>query len=119
MNANIWYTKNQTMIDLSKSFSFGWDFYIERNPEGFIIDETHVFIGSIPETSLDRIFYSLQGEIWNPDGAANDLIKCLDTHTSMSVGDIVQIGNDYWFCDICGWVNVKDYLISPFEVQYG
>lgn len=67
------------------------------------INTTHVLLGTIKggsvfavDTLLNAIFGIMQGENWSPNGEACNLINSLDlSHTSMSVGDIIQIGNDY------------------------
>ena len=42
------------------------------------------------QPALDRIYASMQGEVWSPNGEARGLIREKGlAHTSMSVGDVV------------------------------
>lgn len=68
---------------------------------------THRLVAVVPETRLDTIFHDFQGEHWSPEGEARELIQGLGLgHTSLSVGDIVQQGEKYFFCDSVGWVEI-------------
>lgn len=41
---------------------------------------------------LESVFLQMQGENWNSDGVANDwLRRCEVGHSSMSVGDVVEV----------------------------
>lgn len=54
-------------------------------------------VGNIDEDDLDNIYMMMQGEMWSPRGEARELITSLGVdHTSMSVGDIIQVGNDFY-----------------------
>lgn len=60
---------------------------------------THVLVGEIggkeeytPQEffkCLENIYHVMQGDIWSPNGEANSLIKGMETHTSMSMGDLI------------------------------
>jgi hypothetical protein len=42
------------------------------------------------QPALDRIYASMQAEVWSPNGEARVLIRQKDlAHTSMSVGDVI------------------------------
>lgn len=53
---------------------------------------------------LEYVFSMMQGENWSPRGEARSLIEKLGlSHTSMSVGDVVRIGNEAWKVCGIGW----------------
>lgn len=65
-----------------------------------VLYETHTLLGEIIETDLEKIFDIMQGENWSPEGEAKGLIVKLNlSHASMSVGDIIEIGNEIWMVD--------------------
>ena len=67
-------------------------------------DNGYVLLGMIRETNADKIFELMQGETWSPNGEANNLIRSKGLeHTSMSVGDVIRIGNKYLYCGSIGW----------------
>jgi hypothetical protein len=53
---------------------------------------------------LEHIYGVLQGDFWSPDGQARELIisKGL-SHTSMSVGNIIQMGDEFWMIKSFGF----------------
>lgn len=54
------------------------------------INKTHVFLIEIKARDLNHAYHLMQGEIWSPNGEANEVIKMKGLkHTSMSVGDII------------------------------
>lgn len=107
MKSKIYYTKPEYMRDmlmgldiLSTDSSL---LYAILKSKSVVL--THQLIAVVPETDLNTIYRNFQGETWSPEGEAGELIKALNlNHTSMSVGDIVQQGNQYYFCDMEGWV---------------
>ena len=57
------------------------------------LTSTHILLGEVAESDPERIFALLQGEVWSPRGEARDLISSKGLrHTSMMVGDVVEIG---------------------------
>ena len=40
-------------------------------------------------------------------GGFQDMIRDCEIHTSMSVGDIVKISNQMYYCDDFGWTKLK------------
>lgn len=71
-----------------------------RNPEA-----THILLGSVASRSPDVIFTSLQGERWSPEGEARQLIWNMGLrHTSMSVGDVVEIDGRFHIAAFVGWI---------------
>jgi hypothetical protein len=55
------------------------------------IKETHRPLAVVEANNIDDVYNRMQGENWSPNGEARELILALGlTHTSMSVGDVVQ-----------------------------
>jgi hypothetical protein len=115
-NVTIWYASMigyeqhpEFMINLSLGQKFA-----NKNSNHLLnkesINETHVSIGEFNFKnlknigSLDELFHVFQGEVWSPNGEARDLIeKSGATHTSMSVGDIIQFGTILMMVDLAGF----------------
>jgi len=73
-------------------------------PDPKVLKKTHVLLGSIKEANLNKIFAMMQGERWSPGGEARDFIRKSGAHhTSMSVGDVIKIGNKAWIVDSFGF----------------
>jgi hypothetical protein len=59
---------------------------------------THKFVKSVEAEDLEDVFYQMQGERWSPNGEARELIRSLGlSHTSMSVGDVIEDENGHFF----------------------
>jgi hypothetical protein len=73
------------------------------------MEKTHVFLFEVLGTSIESVFWQLQGENWSPHGEARPLIECLRLrHTSMSVGDVIQApGGRYYICQPWGWKEIQ------------
>lgn len=73
-----------------------------------LMDFTHTLMGEIKGSDdIEDIFMALQGEIWSPNGEARDLvIEKESTHTSMSVGDIIELEDGRMF--ICAGVGFTE-----------
>ena len=58
-----------------------------------------------PLELCETTFNNMQGEVFSPNGEARELIASLDGvhHTSMSVGDMVQVDGDFYFCSAFGF----------------
>jgi len=100
----IWYVKSEHTRD----YMFGLDFITSKLgkevPSSKNIEETYMLLGSIKERELNSIYQLLQGEVWSPNGEARNLITTLDlSHTSMSIGDIVEIDGNLYFVDRYGF----------------
>ena len=84
-----------------------------KNPKRFKPDlkRDYILLGKIKSKNLDEIYWVMQGEVWSPEGQANNLIKKLGlSHTSMMVGDcIVMDGKTYMVCDV-GFAETKKKL---------
>lgn len=77
------------------------------NPDDLL--STHKFLINTECDDLEEIFQEMQAENWSPNGEARGLIKSLALeHTSMSVGDIVEIGGTpYQALPSYGFVNLR------------
>jgi hypothetical protein len=104
--ATIWYWKPE----FSRDLLMGYDWVVEHNPE--LLEQTarqmprrtHKTIGRVGTRNLGEIYKMMQGEIWSPNGQARKMIGRVGLdHTSMSVGDIIQIGSQYHFVDRVGF----------------
>lgn len=68
------------------------------------LEQTHTKVGMVEETDPDKIWMGMQGEMWSPNGEARELISSLGlVHTSMSVGDVIVIGDTGYQCAGHGW----------------
>lgn len=88
--ASVWYARNPTFFDADTHLSE--------------LSTSHVRLGSYASGSLDDVWHAMQGECWSPDGQARNLITRLGLrHTSMSVGDVVEIHGEFHVCANVGW----------------
>lgn len=70
---------------------------------------THVLLGKISTTNKGEAWEAMQGDFWSPEGEARTLIRKKGlVHTSMSVGDIVKIGNKAWMVEGMGFELLPD-----------
>jgi hypothetical protein len=69
------------------------------------LHETHVFVREVQAPTLEAVFYLMQAERWSSRGEAQSVIRELGlTHTSMSVGDVVQDESGRCYeCLMLGW----------------
>ena len=76
------------------------------------LQSTHAPLCGIEADSLDDAWRQMQGENWSPNGEARLLLQRLGlSHTSMSVGDVVQDEDGiYWECLELGWKRVEDEI---------
>ena len=87
-STKVWYAKS------TRDLGMGYDWCAKKNclPDIEDLKKTHVLLGSVKGTNKEKIFGLLQGEIWSPNGEAHNLIdKSGAKHTSMSVGDIIEM----------------------------
>lgn len=106
MGTNIYYAKPELIRDSM----MGWDFLvgikhplIERLRNHDLSDYQKVAMTT--KTDLSVIFEFYQAEVWSPRGEMREFILEMGlNHTSMSVGDIVEMEGEYYFCDRDGWV---------------
>ncbi len=67
----------------------------------------YVFVRSISSDDLEDCWMRMQAEKWSPNGEVTELIRSLGLpHTSMSVGDLIYDGLEYWLCCSIGWRTV-------------
>ena len=91
----IFYRKQPTFDEKESKETFEKSYFVEWQ-----------YLGYLKAANLGEAFNVMQGEIWSPKGQANYLIEQLGlTHTSMSVGDIVQeINGNTYICANNGWL---------------
>ena len=106
-NTKIWYVKPEYIQD----FMMGSEWVEKKNltPTIDTINTTHVLLGSIDNFDLENIYNQLQGENWSPKGQARELIKDLGLcHTSMSMGDIIEIDFILYMVDSIGFTTLNE-----------
>ena len=69
------------------------------------MQSSHVRLCAVEADSLDDAWRQMQAEHWSPNGEARPLLERLGlSHTSMSVGDVVQDEDGtFWECLDLGW----------------
>jgi hypothetical protein len=83
-------------------------FTIEKLPQ------THVFLCEVLATTIEDVYWQMQGEHWSPHGEARPLIEKLGLrHTSMTIGDVVQAPSPngrgrLFVCTTSGWEELRD-----------
>jgi hypothetical protein len=104
---SVWYQKPEFFRDGSGGVS--WLQKIGKLPDPKKIEETHVHlvymnVSGTRECALEEIFSRMQGEVWSPDGQQREFIESKGLqHTSMTVGDVIQCGDDFWLADLVGF----------------
>lgn len=74
------------------------------------LEKTHVLLGTIKETDLDQIFHKLNN--WGGNEEVREFIKNKGLiHTSMSVGDVIKIGDKVMFVDDMGFKDLTNETI--------
>ena len=102
---NVYYAKPE----LFREVVMGWEFLkginhpvIERLVKHDLTGYQKVAMTT--KTDLSVIFEFYQAEVWSPRGEMREFIREMGlNHTSMSVGDIVEMEGEYYFCDPDGW----------------
>jgi hypothetical protein len=103
----IWYWKE----DNGRDYMMGPAWLASRReaPTPESIPQTHVLIGTVKETNPEKVFHMMQGEIWSPEGQAyNMIVNSGSGHTSMSVGDVVKVGNKWLMVDRFGFQDIEN-----------
>lgn len=112
--AKVWYVGPE----FGRDYRGGFDDVIEygrHTPSKRSVQMTHEPIGSVDSNDPEEIFEMMQAFNWSPNGEAHDLIQSKGLHhTSMSVGDVVEIGDTYYFVDRNGFIELED-LSTPVE----
>lgn len=101
--AEVWYMKAEVFRD----FSMGVRFILSQGdrplPTNDTLKDTHVLIGEVGAHDPDEVWEMMQGETWSPNGEAQGILLGSGVrHTSMSVGDIVRIGQHLHMIDGVG-----------------
>ncbi len=105
-STEVWYWKEDFARDAMMGASWLAKKGLMPKPEN--ISDNYVLIGKIAETRPEKIFMMMQGEMWSPRGQARNMIRASGTgHTSMSVGDIVKVGNKYMMVDRFGFQDIS------------
>lgn len=105
-STEIWYWKEDFARDAMMGAAFMAKQGVLPTPE--TVPDNYVLIGKMRETNPDKIFHMMQGEIWSPEGQANNMIRSSGTgHTSMSVGDIIKVGNKWLMVDRYGFQDLS------------
>lgn len=102
----IWYW----LDDNARDYMMGYDWLKKQGTEvsADTIPTTHALIGKIRETDPEKIFSMMQGDSWSPEGQARDMIEKSGTgHTSMSVGDVIKVGNKWLMVDRYGFKDIE------------
>jgi len=115
-STEIWYWKE----DFARDAMMGPAFLAKRGimPTPETIKDNYALIGKIAETRPEKIFMMMQGDMWSPEGQARNMIRASGTgHTSMSVGDIIKIGNDYHMVDRFGFHKLGDEPVEEMSFK--
>ena len=94
---NVWYRKEPT-------------YWFDNDLRVADISTKYCAVGNVTACCLDEVFEHRQSEVWSPklEREMKDLIKQLGlTHTSMSVGDVAEIGGTYYQLDLGCWRSVN------------
>lgn len=106
-NTEIWYSNKDNFRDMVGGYSY--NLQNETLPDPNNLSETHTLLGTTSETDLNKIFRDMQGENWSPNGSNTDYIKGTNiSHMSMSVGDIIKIGDKVNMVDMIGFIDLND-----------
>lgn len=116
-STEIWYMKPDSFGDLIHGFKFIQKYTPEKMPDPNNLEKTHILLGTIAETDPEAIFHKLNN--WS----GNELLdeKGL-SHTSMSVGDIIKIGNKVLMVDDYGFKELSsapDNISSTGDIAFG
>lgn len=111
-STEIWYMSADSFRFMSSGPSFMKDLAgkpgVPELPTSKTVKNTHVLLGKIAETDLNKIFRIMQGDYWSPVGQARSLIRSKKLrHTSMSVGDIIKVKGKFYMVDMSGFEKLK------------
>lgn len=121
----VWYMRTEAFRDLCCG-SIG-DGFKTFDPDN--LGKTHILLGAVAEEDsvlgirdqiLENLFRNLQGEIWSPEGEANELIESKGlAHTSMCVGDMVRFKDGkMYLVDNSGWMQFSTVADDSREGIY-
>ncbi len=106
----VWYAKDSFTRD---SF-MGYNWLAEHGglPTLATLEANYTLLGTVDTTEPEEIWQMMQGETWSPNGEARSLLRSLGLgHTSMYVGDIVQIGDDLFMVAGCGFTKLPSNAV--------
>jgi len=97
----IWYMKSEHFRDFIHGYDDVERFSPEKIPTANNLENTHALLGTIAETDPEQIFHKLNN--WGGSDV-NEFLKGKGvSHTSMSVGDIIKLGNKALMVDRTGF----------------
>lgn len=103
MAANIYYCKPQ----YERAYRWGVAGCVTDHnpvPTAATVLESHVLVRTVETSSPDEAWMRMQAEIWSPNGEGAPLISKLGLdHTSMSVGDVVEIDGIFYMVEATGF----------------
>ena len=86
----------------------------KRTPSLKEIKEHYTFIGEVAERDIDRVFEMMEVENYSPNGEASTFLGSkFASHTSMSVGDVVRIGERWLIARMTGWTDITNVKEAP------
>ena len=75
---------------------------------------THVFLTEVEAASLSDVYRKMQAEIWSPGGQQNEFIQSKGLHhTSMSVGDVIGAGDEFYEVAMIGFRRLSSGEEAP------
>jgi len=97
-----------TKPEYTREFMMGYEFLKEHTDlVNRTIAETHVCMGTIRADNLNDVYYKMQGDVYSPEGQAREFIEASGVkRTSMSVGDIVFVNEEYYMVDNFGFKRI-------------
>lgn len=112
----IWYEKRTNFDSWDDRIKWGRDKeYIRRYgplPNSKNLKNTHALLGKIKETNPSKIYKMMQGENWGQGSVTNKFLQSKGVgHTTMSIGDIIKIGNKVLFVDERGFKDISKVSI--------
>ena len=119
-STEIWYAKP----DVFKYLIWGYDElmknYPDKMPDPNNLEKTHSLIGTIAETDPERIFDKLN--TWGGEEEYELLQRKGVHHTSMSIGDIIKMGNKILMVDGYGFKELNstpDNTNTTGNIEFG
>ena len=101
----VWYAKSLYMSDSLMGYRYLKKY--DKLPSKERIEDYYIELGTIKASNTNGIFLLLQGDVWSPNGEARELIEKKGlTHTSLSVGDIIQIDDKFHMVDCHGFEEI-------------
>ena len=115
-STEIWYWKEDFARDAMMGPAFMTKHGVMPTPD--TVKDHYALIGKIAETKPEKIFMMMQGDMWSPKGQARNMVRASGTgHTSMSVGDIIKIGNEYLMVDRFGFHKLGDQPVEEMSFK--